>query len=139
MTQENIYDILYNKLDRIQKKLNLCRFCEIEGVMTCLRDRRTDTQNGCCHACKHFRDGCRTNSLMCKMWMCRKIYNENKNKRSFQKYLLLLKKINKLIIRNNIPMCFRSNKEETFSGTGKKIVMKKRWYIDNVTLDPNWY
>jgi hypothetical protein len=135
MTREKLYDELYNQLAEEQKELNLCQWCKINGRMTCLRDK-AHVQNGCCGGCKHFNNGCTVESLVCKMWMCKKIYEKNKGKEKFEKYLELLKEIEAKMRKHKMPLVFRGSKEETFSCV-RNVVSKKNWYIDNITVNYN--
>ena len=64
---KSIYENLFKMADELIKKYNPCD----PQNGTCSRYRENGGENFCCGHCKHLTpEGCNTQSLACKMWLC---------------------------------------------------------------------
>lgn len=63
--KDHIYLTLCRDAEVVLSKHNACDIKTVDGKFTCREG------HGCCGGCKHLGpEGCTTNSLTCKLWLC---------------------------------------------------------------------
>jgi len=67
INREKLYDLIYEKADRLFKEYNPCEIGKNIFGKSCCRK----SENFCCRGCRHLSDdGCTVRSLACKLCLC---------------------------------------------------------------------
>jgi len=133
--------MLCDGMDWLIKEVNPCKADIKDGYFTCVRCPDPREGNGCCGGCKHFKDGCTVKSLFCKMWLCREALAAMSDE-DMKYWAEDVQNAEKARLQAEIPMLFRSSKEETFNDSCEydpplnacPILEKPGWYLDQVYL-----
>jgi hypothetical protein len=134
ISKKRLYDKLYTKIDRFQKKYNICDVKFIDNKFTCRRDKNLP-YNGCCIGCKNLKNcTCQAKSLLCKMWICRAIIEDEELQNRAKPYFRFLEKANRIIFFYDIPIGFRMGKKASFGKDSNDFVRTKDWYKNNIVL-----
>ena len=121
MNKSKLYDLIYDKADKLFKKYNPCKIhTNDDGEVSCLRQKTSRPKNSlCCSVCnKNINNkGCSVRCLSCKLFVCgRLIYNGGKYKEFFYE----LSKLRSIAEEHGIPTTtFYTSKEEVFTKKGK--------------------
>ena len=114
MSAEEMYSRLWQQMRELIKKLNPCHSRFVDGKFYCLRDNSKTQVNGCCSACKYFKNGCSVESLACAMWLCRDAFDHMSAKKQ-KEWTSEVEKLNKIRLEYNINLYYRASKEDTFN------------------------
>lgn len=107
--QSDLYDSLYQQGTDAFAKYNPCNFHkDSEGKVRC------SAGEPCCGGCKYLGpDGCTTNSLACKLWIC---YTLDKQQ---PQLVVELKELHRQVKEAKLPLVFRGSKEDSFNDAVK--------------------
>ena len=123
-----VYNYIYRKLDRTERKLDICGWTEQNGE--CLRKDRQ-----CCIStipCGYMSEkGCRVKALSCKFWLCSAAQAKAASHKNGRRFLEKRKRYNFWCQALNIPLKIRCSQLDSFDEKAKEI------YVD-ITAD-NWY
>lgn len=96
MNRSKLYDLVYDKADKLFKEYNPCKIqCKKEGL-TCIKYKKAHKKCMlCCAGCKkHWSNkGCTIKCLYCKLYICGAVANKYKANTTFRKRLYKLCKI----------------------------------------------
>jgi len=121
-------------MSALQDKYNICGVEFINGYFTCRAARYSLPKpgNGCCGGfqetvdgveynlppCKHMTaNGCGTNSLMCKVWVCDAVWEDVELRRNARPFFDAVVDAVEQIEKYGIPNGLRLSKEESFAAT----------------------
>lgn len=73
INREKLYDLIYDKADRLLKQHNPCNIHTENGKVKCDNSNYNKAPHSflCCFQCHYkSKEGCTTNCLMCKLFLC---------------------------------------------------------------------
>jgi hypothetical protein len=142
--KKRMYMYMFRRLDRLQKKLDVCGWHEKRGIHVCRKNH-----NRCCggrNTCGYLgADGCQTECLSCKMWFCdsaleylHRVKADPKHPlhRLCVKYLRMRIKYDAWCFALRIPLKLWASQFDTFCNQNAKKRINTyidRWY-DNIRL-----
>lgn len=116
INRSKLYDLIYDKADKLFKKYNPCNIHKENGITVC--NRYKNKNELCCVGCEHLGFwGCTVRSLGCKLGQCLdEDYDTIPNIKRFKVFCNKMEKLRRLSWRYGL-QSIRMSKEQIFNVT----------------------
>ena len=98
---------LWDFLDRLQRKHNICNIRTCDGITVCTKGKVSEL---CCFGCKYLNDnGCTVKSLSCKLWFCEEVLADKELCEKHSEYFSKARKVIAFLDKYNVPLDYRED------------------------------